>query len=157
MINRLYERYDFILLNIRETQMKKDIKKILFIFISIIFPLIEIISLILLVIDIKKTKFKDIDSIGDLAVIIIFSFISLIFTWGMVGVCYLERYCIKILLTLKGMIIFASIYICFIISNRYDYRYELYNFYYYLVFYVIGYGIFFTLIIVYKTFPKGII
>ena len=138
--------------------MQKDIKKILFIFISIIFPLIEIISLILLVIDIKKTKFKDIDEMNaGLGFIILFSFISLIFTWGMVGVCYLERYCIKILLTFKGIIVFASIYICFVINYRYDDFYKLYNFYYYLVFYVIGYGIFFTLIIVYKTFPKGII
>ena len=71
----------------------------------------------------------------------------------MVSVCFLEKQCIKVLLFFKTLVIIILIYFLYQI-----YEYESNNnFYFNLVFNVIGYGLFYTLIAVYKVYPKGII
>ena len=155
MYQRIIELNEFRILNQNETQMEKEMKKIIFIFISIIFPLIEILALIIQMIDIYNKVAKKINDDedwfnGDMFYPIgvgFFTFGSLIFTWGMVSICYLEKKCLVNVLILK-LIVIAIILLLSQSSV---------NFVYYLVFNVIGYGVFFTLIIVFKAFKKGIV
>ena len=58
MHQRIIELNEFRILNQNETQMEKEMKKIIFIFISIIFPLIEILALIIQMIDIYNKVAK---------------------------------------------------------------------------------------------------
>ena len=138
---------ELILLNIQETQMQKTIKKFLFIIISIIIPLLEIIGIVFQTIDSFKndTSYEIIFSAKTF--IGFFTLISLISTWAMVSVCYLEKKCISVMLIIK----LFSIFIILMINSENE------NFNYYLVFNTLGYGIFYTLVILYKIFPKGII
>ena len=155
MYRRIIELNEFIILNQNETQMEKEMKKIIFIFISIIFPLIEILALIIQMIDIyNKVALKINDDEdwfnGDMFYPIgvgFFTFGSLIFTWGMVSVCYLEKKCLVNILILKLIVIAIILFL----------SQSSVNFAYYLVYNVIGYGVFFTLIIVFKAFKKGIV
>ena len=147
--NQLNEINDLILLNIAETQTQKIIKKILFIIIEIIIPLTEIIflfsqNLVLL--------FRDEYSIYSLRMedymLGFFSFSSLICTWGMISVCYLEKKCLSILLSMKIGFIFLQ---CLVYLTKNE------KFSTYFVYIILLYGTFFTLIFIYKIFPKGII
>ena len=135
------------LLRMRETHTQKTIKKALFIVISIIFPLIELIANILQILSFINLNNSYFDfSIGVLIALILG---SLICTWGMVSVCYLGIVCIKILLMGKLFFIFLILFLLKTdFSNIFNYN---------LVFNVVGYGTFYTLIIVYKIYPKGII
>ena len=148
MIEQIYEIYELRLLDMPETQRQKNIKKALFIVISIIFPIIEFITNIIQIFYfINGSKYFD----GIRAIFIGLTLGSLICTWGMVSVCYLRFLCIKFLLFFKfNFIVFILIYLYG--ENRTNN-----NFNYYLVFNIIGYGLFYTLIIIYKVFPKGII
>ena len=135
-----------------ETEIEKKLKKIIFIFISILFPLFEIIALIYQTVDIfNNINFDDksffINGIIIRLAISLFSFTSLLCSWSMMSVCYDEFKCIKIILIVK----FFLIILILILSGSST------NFYYYLVFNVLGYGMYFTFIIIYKSFKKGII
>ena len=149
----MFDLNELILLNQNETNLEKNIKKVLFIFILIIIPIFEIIALILQAIDIFNTVQKKFErniynsDIFLLGAITFCSFISLICTWSMMSVCYNDSKCIIVISILKNIFII----ILFLISYDSD------NFYYYLVFNVVGYGIFYTLLIIYKTFKKGIL
>ena len=129
------------LLNVNETEMEKKLKKIIFLFISIVFPLFEFISLSLQLVSMYNTA-KQYD-------IFIFSlsFISFLCTISMMGVCYDKSKCVVIMIIVKTLFIILLL----LISTYSQY------FGYYLVFNVIGYGIFYTLIFVYKSFKKGFI
>ena len=135
------------LLFIEETEMEKQLKKYLFIVLSIIMPIIE------LLIDIFQIKnmiesVDDYDKYGiDLTFVTFFSFLSLFCTWGMISVCFFNLKTIIVLLIIKGI----SIIILLLISTVFP------NFYYYLVFNTILYGLYYTLIIVYKIFKKSIL
>ena len=146
-INQLNEINDLLLLNIAETETQKRVKKGIFIFISIIFPITEIIFLTLLTIDIIKDVSESEIISPDSIALGLFTFFSLICSWGMISVCYLERKCVINLLFLKiGLIIFIAI---FYLGCE--------NFNYYVSYTILFYGIFLTLIILYYIFPKGII
>ena len=138
---------ELILLNIQETQMQKTIKKFLFIIISIIIPLLEIIGIVFQTIDSFKNDTSHEIIFSAKTLIGFFTLISLISTWAMVSVCYLEKKCISVMLIIK----LFSIFIILMINSENE------NFNYYLVFNTLGYGIFYTLVILYKIFPKGII
>ena len=140
------ELNDLILLNIQETQTQKLIKKVLFIIISIIIPILEIICLAFQTIDYFEHNSRSFVS-SNKSLVGFFSLSSLFCTWAMISVCYLEKKCIRIMLSIK---LFSIIITLFLIQSL-----ELFG--YYLVFNTLGYGIFFTLIILYKIFPKGII
>ena len=135
------------LLFIEETEMEKQLKKYLFIALSILMPIIE------LLIDIFQIKnmiesVDDYDKYGvDLTFVTFFSFLSLFCTWGMISVCFFNLKTIIVLLIIKGI----SIIILLLISTVFP------NFYYYLVFNTILYGLYYTLIIVYKIFKKSIL
>ena len=135
------------LLFIEETEMEKQLKKYLFIVLSIIMPILE------LLIDIFQIKnmiesVDDYDKYGiDLTFVTFFSFLSLFCTWGMISVCFFNLKTIIVLLIIKGI----SIIILLLISTVFP------NFYYYLVFNTILYGLYYTLIIVYKIFKKSIL
>ena len=138
---------ELIILNIAETQIQKTIKKFLFIIISIIIPLLEIIGIVFQTIDSFKndSSYEIINS--KKTFIGFFTLISLISTWAMVSVCYLEKKCILVMLIIK----FFSIFTILATNSENE------NFNYYLVFNILGYGIFYTLVILYEIFPKGII
>ena len=149
MINDLIQ---FLILNRNETEIEKKLKKIIFIFISILFPLFEIIALIYQTVDIfyninfdDKNLFIEGEFIRPL--ISLFSFTSLICSWAMMSVCYNELKCINVLLIIKTILIILTL----LLSSPST------NFYYYLVFNVLSYGIYYTFIIIYKAFKKGII
>ena len=135
------------LLFIEETEMEKQLKKYLFIVLSILMPILE------LLIDIFQIKnmiesVDDYDKYGiDLTFVTFFSFLSLFCTWGMISVCFFNLKTIIVLLIIKGI----SIIILLLISTVFP------NFYYYLVFNTILYGLYYTLIIVYKIFKKSIL
>ena len=131
------------LLNVNETEKEKKFKKIVFLFISIIFPLFELISLLLHFANIYKTK--------DDFYLIFFtvSFISFLLTVGMMSVCY-DKNTAPVIIC-KTLIIIISLILVFSDDHQYH------SSRYYLVFYVIGYGTFYTLIFVYKSFKKGLI
>ena len=135
------------LLFIEETEMEKQLKKYLFIVLSILMPILE------LLIDIFQIKnmiesVDDYDKYGiDLTFVTFFSFLSLFCTWGMISVCFFNLKTILVLLIIKGI----SIIILLLISTVFP------NFYYYLVFNTILYGLYYTLIIVYKIFKKSIL
>ena len=148
MIEQIYEIYELRLLVMNETPRQKKIKKALFILISIIFPLIEFITNIMQIFFFIKGK-KNFD--GIIAGLIAFTLGSLICTWGMVSVCYLRLLCIKFLLLIKFFIIVLILMLLYVEKRTNKHCY------YYFVFNIIGYGLFYTLIIVYKVYPKGII
>ena len=75
------------------------------------------------------------------------SFGSFFCTLSMVSICYLEVKCLIPLLSSKLSLIIFIIIFSFPSDDNY----------YILVFNVIGYGIFYTLILVYESFRKGII
>ena len=130
------------LLRINESEMEKQLKKIIFLFISLIFPLFEFISLILQLVNMYDTVK------GDLSYFIFcLSFISFLCTISMMGVCYDNLKCVIIMLSVKAVVIVLILIIG--LTSKY--------FHYYLVFNAIGYGIFFTLIFIYKSFKKGFI
>ena len=130
------------LLRINETQMEKQLKKIIFLFISLIFPLFEFISLILQLLNMFDTVQAELTYF-----IFCLSFISFLCTISMMGVCYDNLKCVIIMLSVKAVVIVLLLRIGY--TSKY--------FHYYLVFNVIGYGIFFTLIFIYKSFKKGFI
>ena len=132
------------LLYINESEMEKQLKKVIFLFISLIIPVLEIIILIL-----QEVYIYENEEIRDIFKLIsgVCSLISLFCTWGMMNICYYNYKCIVNLIIIKTIIIFIFLNICYYTSI----------FYYFLVFNIIGYGIFYTLIIVYKAFKKGII
>ena len=138
---------ELIILNIAETQIQKTIKKFLFIIISIIIPLLEIIGIVFQTIDSFKNDSSYEIIFSQKLFIALFNLISLIITWAMVSLCYLEKTCISAMLTIK----LFSIFFILVINS------ENKNFNYYLVFNILGYGIFYTLVILYEIFPKGII
>ena len=141
--------HEFLILNIRETLTQKRIKKALFIVISIIYPLLEIIYTIFQ----TKYSFKfddDLDFVSASKIFYgLFALGSLFCTWGMVSVCYLENVCLRTLLLFK--IFFIIITFLVMTAGDNDKFYEL------LVYGILFFGSFITLIIVYKVFPKGII
>ena len=148
--NQLNEINDLILLNIAETQTQKLIKKILFIFIEIIFPITEIIFLFF-----QNLAFHSIDGEYDEVTLGMddytlgfFTFSSLLCTWGIISVCYLEKNCLRVLLSMKMGFIFVQCLVYQTKGRRFDH---------YFVYIILFYGTFFTLICIYKIFPKGII
>ena len=146
--NQLNDINDLNLLNIAETQTQKIIKKILFIIIEIIFPFAEIIfffqNLHLLYGDNVYSS-----SLGLIFFMICFpAFSSLLCTWGIISVCYLEKKCLKPLLLIKIGFIFTQCLVYLIEGEKFTY---------YVVYIILFYGTFFTLICIYKIFPKGII
>ena len=149
MINDLIQ---FLILNRNETEIEKKLKKIIFIFISILFPLFEIIALIYQIvdsfhnIDFDKRLFF-IEGIFIRPAVSFFSFTSLICSWSMMSVCYNELKCIKVILVIKAILIILILFLSSASTN----------FNYYLVFNILGYGMYFTFIIIYKAFKKGII
>ena len=149
MINDLIQ---FLILNRNETEIEKKLKKIIFIFISILFPLFEIIALIYQIVDIfYNTNFDEnlyfINGVVIRPAVSFCSFTSLLCSWSMMSVCYNELKCIKVILVVKTILI---IFILFLSSAST-------NYYYYLVFNILGYGMYYTFIIIYKAFKKGII
>ena len=147
--NQLNDINDLILLNIAETQTQKIVKKILFIIIEIIIPLTEIIFLFFQNLNLLSRDEYDTYKIQmDDYLLGFFTFSSLICTWGMISVCYLEKKCLRILLSIKIGFIFLQC--LFYLAKR-----EKFNAYF--VFMILFYGTFFTLICIYKIFPKGII
>ena len=149
-MNLLEERdiVELIILYQNETEFEKKIKKCIFIIISIIFPLFEIIILIFQFIDINEKLKLNINGKLILREIIIFFILSSLFcTWSMMSICYYDSKCLTIILILKTVFIF----IIFLLSCESE------NYYYYIVFNVLGYGVFYTLILIYKSFKKGVI
>ena len=146
-INQLHDIQELMILNIRETLTQKRIKKVLFIIISIIYPLIEIIFIIIQTLYAFKFN-EESDFLSPSNVFYgLFSLGSLFCTWGMVSVCYLEKKCLLTLIITK--IIFNIMTFLILIDNK--------KFYYFLVYGTLIFGSFITLIIVYKVFRKGII
>ena len=144
MFNEINE---IIILHVKETEMQKQLKKVIFCFISIIIPFLEFIIIILQYTNMiySMDRFSRVDFIEIL--LAVFSIGSLFCTWGMMSVCYYYFKCILTLLIIKTILIVSIIFI----GTNSD------NFYYYLVFNIIGYGTYYTLIIVYKSFLKGIL
>ena len=135
------------LLFIEETEMEKQLKKYLFIVLSIIMPILELLIGIFQIKNMIESV-DDYDKYGiDLTFVTFFSFLSLFCTWGMISVCFFNLKTIIVLLIIKGI----SIIILLLISTVFP------NFYYYLVFNTILYGLYYTLIIVYKIFKKSIL
>ena len=140
------------LLNISETKIEKQLKKIIFIFIIIVIPIIEIINIIFETINIFERfeingKKNYINSEGFHGVVVVLCNLGSLFcTWGLMSVCYYNYQCILILIIIKSVFIFI-----FLLINKISD-----NFHYYLVFNVIIYGIYYTLIIIYRVFKKGI-
>ena len=151
--NQLNDIHEFMILRIIETQTQKRIKKVLFIIISILYPLLEIIYMIFLTKNaFEKDKYykddEDIDFVTFYNIALgLFSFGSLLCTWAMISICYLEEKCLRTILLIK----FIFIIITFLIISSIE------NFINYLVYGTLCFGSFFTLILVYKVFPKGII
>ena len=149
MINDLIQ---FLILNRNETEIEKKLKKIIFIFISILFPLFEIIALIYQIVDsFHNIDFDErllfIEGIFIRPAVSFFSFTSLICSWSMMSVCYNELKCIKVILVIKTILIILILFLSSASTN----------FNYYLVFNILGYGLYYTFIIIYKAFKKGII
>ena len=137
-----------------ETLLEKRIKKTIFIFIAIIFPLFEIFEFILhtknIYIEVEEKEKNNNGFHGEMilpSIILFFQLCSLICTWTMVSVCYLEKRCIIFMLILKIFFIIIILMLCTNLAN--------YNYYYF--FNIIGYGLFYLLIIIYNSFKKGII
>lgn len=145
----LDEMEEFRLLFINETEMQKQLKIVIFIFISIVYPILELIIITLQIINIidtmKNSEQKRIDVII-IVEVCLFLLFSLLCTVGMMSACFSKIKTISILLILKSIFIILF----FFIIESYP------NFSYYLVFNIITYGSFYTLIIVYKTFRKSI-
>ena len=135
------------LLFINETIMEKQIKKYLFIILAIIMPILELLISIFQIKNMIESV-DDYDKYGShLTFVTFFSFFSLFCTWGMISVCFFNIKTISVLLVLKAISIIALLLISKVFVN----------FYYYLVFNAILYGIYYTLIIVYKIFKKSIL
>ena len=133
------------LLFIRESKLEEQIKKVIFVSISIVLPILEIIIIIL-----KAKNIFETAEHNDLSLKIIFGSLelcSLFCTWGLISICFNNMKGIIILLITKIFFIFTLI---LFISNEPFFKY-------YLTFDVILYGIFFTLIFVYKAFRKPIL
>ena len=132
------------LLHINESEMEKQLKRVIFLFISLIIPVLEIIIIILQIIYIyDNERIEE----GKRALSAICSLLSLFCTWGMMSTCYYNYNCIIILIIIKSFFMFTFL----IVWSESPYFYSI------LVFNIIGYGIFYTLIMVYKAFRKGII
>ena len=136
-----------LILSQNETQQQKRIKKTLFIFISIVFPIIEILYIILETKDLIENNTTNLYFELNYSIFYFFSFASILCTWAMMSCCYNE---------IKNIILFIFLKIAFTIIALFYIRKEV-NIHYYLVFNAIGYGIFFTLISLHKTFKKGVI
>ena len=131
------------LLYINESEMEKQLKRVIFLFISLIIPVLEIIILTLQIINIYDDNIR----IDFYILLLAFcSLFSLFCTWGMMSTCYYNNKCIIVLLIIKTFFIMIFLLLC---SNKPNFKYS-------LVFNIIGYGVFYTLIIVYKVFKKGI-
>ena len=133
------------LLFIRESKLEEQIKKVIFVSISIVLPILEIIIIILQTKNIFETS-----NDNDLVFKIFIGFLelcSIFCTWGLISICFNNMKGIIILLAIKIFFIFIFI---LIISNIPFFKY-------YLTFDVILYGIFFTLIFIYKSFRKSIL
>ena len=131
------------LLYINESEMEKQLKRVIFLFISLIIPVLEIIILTLQIINIYDDNIR----IDFYILLLAFcSLFSLFCTWGMMSTCYYNNKCIIVLLIIKTFFIMIFLLLC---SNKPNFKYS-------LVFNIIGYGVFYTLIIVYKVFRKGI-
>ena len=134
-----------------ERELEKQIKKVIFLFISIIFPLFELVFLILQSLNIyynlKKSsgEFLDIDTIK--IGIGVFSILSMMCTWSMLSLCYNKGKNIYTALIFKFVLIGIILTLSF----------KSFYFNYYLVFNIVGYGIFYTMIFIYRSFKKRII
>ena len=134
--NQLNDINDLILLNIAETQTQKIIKKFLFIIIEIIIPLIEIIVLFLQNLNLLSREEDYVYKAEmDNFMFGFFTLSSLICTWGLISVCYLEKKCLWILLTMKIGFIFLQCLICLAKKEKFST---------YFVFIILFYGTFFT-------------
>ena len=152
----LDEEIELRMLNEHETLTQKIIKKIIFIFISIIFPILEIIGLIFQSIDICHELYLEVDRnkiyfipiyIFRPCAIVFFTILSLICTWALISICFLDKKLIIILLTIKVALITIIIILSLSLSNVK--KYFIYN--------LLGYAIFYIFILIYKSFKKGII
>ena len=144
----LDEMEEFRLLFINETEMQKQLKIVIFIFISIVYPILELIitlQIINIIDTMKNSEQKRID-VFIIIEVCLFLLFSLLGTVGMISECFSKIKTISILLILKSIFIILF----FFIIKSYP------NFSYYLVFNIITYGSFYTLIIVYKIFRKSI-
>ena len=134
-----------------QTEIEKQIKKVVFLFITVVFPLYEFIFLTLqgisLFYNLESQSDSNINE-GLLEVLsLIVSLISIMCTWSIMGVCYDKSKCVYIVLFVKSLLI------GFILVIAYQTNY----FCYYLIFNTLGYGLYFTLIMVYKSFKSGFI
>ena len=132
----------------RERKLEKQIKKVIFLFISIIFPLFEFPFLIFQSISIHYNSTKSYSLYLDIyfskIFIGVFSLLSMMCTWSMINICYHKgKYIYR---TLIAKIVF----IVFILGLTFQSTY----FNYYLIFNVIGYGIFYNMVIIYSLFKK---
>ena len=147
MINDLNMINEIRYLFINETEIEKQIKKVIFISISLVLPFLEIIILILQTKNIIDSFENSNDKYFEGTVSGFFGLCSLFCTWALISNCFKEIVTILILLSLK--IIFINI-ILFIIR-------DISNFSYHLTFNIILFGTFSTLIFTYKSFRKPII
>ena len=149
-MNNLIDELRYLIHN--QTEIEKQIKKVVFLFITIIFPLYEFIFLILQEISFfynfqSQTNSNNNDINFLMALSLVLCLFSLMCTWSMMGVCYDKSKCVFRILFVKSLLI------GFMLLIAYQTKY----FYYYLVFNILGYGLFFTLIMVYKSFKSGFI
>ena len=148
------EQNELILLLYNETDREKRMKKIIFIIIAIIIPILELIFSIIQAVDIiEACKIKEEDqeffSNEVIAQIIVelFTLVSLFCTWGLLSTCYRGKKCILILLILKSICIIGLI-----VESRLSS-----NFVSFLIINILAYAIFYFLIIYFSRFKKGII
>ena len=135
----------------RERELEKQIKKVIFLFISIIFPLFEFLILIfqpmIIYHNLAKSNSLYVDISLRILFIGVFSLLSIMCTWSMINICYHKGK------NLYRALIAKIAFIVFIIGLTFQTTY----FNYYLIFNVIGYGIFYNMVIIYSLFKKKII
>ena len=135
----------------RERKLEKQIKKVIFLFISIIFPLFEFLILIfqpmIIYHNLAKSNSLYVDISLRILFIGVFSLLSIMCTWSMINICYHKGK------NLYRALIAKIAFIVFIIGLTFQTTY----FNYYLIFNVIGYGIFYNMVIIYSLFKKKII
>ena len=135
----------------RERKLEKQIKKVIFLFISIIFPLFEFLILIfqpmIIYHNLAKSNSLYVDISLSILFIGVFSLLSIMCTWSMINICYHKGK------NLYRALIAKIAFIVFIIGLTFQTTY----FNYYLIFNVIGYGIFYNMVIIYSLFKKKII
>ena len=135
----------------RERKLEKQIKKVIFLFISIIFPLFEFLILIfqpmIIYYNLAKSNSLYVEISLSILFIGVFSLLSIMCTWSMINICYHKGK------NLYRALIAKIAFIVFIIGLTFQTTY----FNYYLIFNVIGYGIFYNMVIIYSLFKKKII